>query len=84
MKYAVIALLVLAPGIATVAVAQEGGGHGPPNMPVIVPSPTTLPTQPVPTGSSKSLSAHVGTSVEEMAPVISDTRQSRKRGRQPA
>lgn len=84
MKYAVIALLFLAPGITTVAVAQEGGGHGPPSMPVIVPSPTTLPTQPVPTGSTKSLSANAGISFDEISPVISDTRQSRKRGRQVA
>lgn len=76
MKYAVITLLLLAPAITTVAVAQEGGGHGPPaSAPVIVPKPTTLPTQTAPSGSPKSLSAQVGTSLNEVSPAISVTRR---------
>ena len=74
MKYAVIALLFLAP--ATVAVAQDGGSHGPPaSSPIIRPTTTPLPTQPSSTPTSKFLSAHVGTSLEEAGPAISQSRR---------
>jgi hypothetical protein len=75
MKYALVTLLFLAPAVTSVAVAQDGGGHGPPSSPVIVPNPITLPTQPATTTTTKSLSAHVGASLEEMAPAISESRR---------
>lgn len=81
MKYALIGLLLIASTGATVAVAQDGGAHGPPSAPATVPTPTILPTVPTPTGSPKSASAHVvGTSLNEMGPAISSGRESRKRG----
>lgn len=56
MKYAVITLFFLASTVATVAVAQDGSGHGPPHVPIIgTPTPTTKSTLPSPTGSPKSL-----------------------------
>ncbi len=75
MKYAVITLLFLAPALTSVAVAQDGGGHGPPSSPVIVPNPITVPTQPVSTTSTKTLSAHVGASLEDLAPAICESRR---------
>ena len=53
MKYAIVALLIVTPAVTTVALAQDGGGHGPPRT-VVVTSPT-LPTIPVPTTSGGSL-----------------------------
>jgi hypothetical protein len=49
MKYAIIALLFTASTLTTVALAQDGGGHGPPRSLIIVmPQPTApLPTKPV-------------------------------------
>jgi hypothetical protein len=46
MKYAIVTFLVLTSAITTVAVAQDGTGHGPPRtLVIIVPQPTTpLPT----------------------------------------
>jgi hypothetical protein len=44
MKYAIVAFVVLTSTITTVAVAQDGTGHGPPrSMIIIVPQPTTPP-----------------------------------------
>jgi hypothetical protein len=55
MRIAIVTLLVMTPAITTVALAQDGTGHGPPKT-VIVTSPT-LPTMPVPTtGTGGSLS----------------------------
>ena len=46
MRYAIVALLIMTPAIAPIALAQDGTGHGPPRTLVItVPS---LPTIPVP------------------------------------
>ena len=75
MKYAVITLLLLAPAVTTVAVAQDGGGHGPPASPIVVPNPITVPTLPAPTTSPKTLSARAGASLEEMAPAICESRR---------
>jgi hypothetical protein len=49
MKYAIIALLFTASTLATVALAQDGGGHGPPrSLIIITPQPTApLPTKPL-------------------------------------
>lgn len=47
MRYAIVAFLIMTPTLTTVALAQDGGGHGPPRT-VIVTSPT-LPTIPLPT-----------------------------------
>jgi hypothetical protein len=80
MKYPVITLLLLASSGATVAVAQDGNGHGPPSAPVVVPTPTTLPTMPAPTGTTKSFSARIDTSLNEIGPAISSARESRRRG----
>ena len=78
MKYALIALFLVASTGTTAAFAQEGMGHGPPKAPTTVPTPTILPTQPVPTGTPKTASAHVVTSLGETGPAISS--DSRKRG----
>jgi hypothetical protein len=80
MRYPVITLLLLASTGATVAVAQDGSGHGPPHAPVIVPTPTTLPTQPAPTKSPTSFSAQPGSSFNEIGPLISSAREARRRG----
>jgi len=50
MKYANVTLLVMASTISSVALAQDGGGHGPPRSPIIiaVPQPTPVPRVPVP------------------------------------
>lgn len=43
MRYVVVAFLFLT---STVALAQEGGGHGPPKSIIVMPQPTTpMPTQ---------------------------------------
>jgi hypothetical protein len=48
MKYAIIALLFTASSLTSVALAQDGAGHGPPRSLIIVPQPTApLPTKPV-------------------------------------
>jgi len=45
MKHAILSLLVMTSTVTTVAVAQDGSGHGPPNTPVIIgPLPASLPT----------------------------------------
>jgi hypothetical protein len=80
MKYAVIALLLMASTGTTVAVAQDGGGRGPPTAPATVPTPVPQPTVPTQTGAPKSASALLGTSLNEIGPAISSTRESRKRG----
>jgi hypothetical protein len=53
MKYAILSLLVTASTLTTIAVAQDGTGHGPPQSIIIMPQPipvptTTSPTVPVP------------------------------------
>lgn len=56
MKYAIITLLVTASTVTTVAVAQDGGGHGPPKSPIIVmPQPTPVPTTTSPTAPGPKL-----------------------------
>jgi hypothetical protein len=80
MKYALIGLLLMASAGTTVAVAQEGGGRGPPAAPTTVPTPTPQPTVPTQTGTPKSASALLGTSLNETGPAISSGRESRKRG----
>jgi len=47
MRYAIVAFLIMTPALTSVALAQDGGGHGPPRS-VVVTSPT-LPTIPLPT-----------------------------------
>ena len=49
MRYVMVTLLFMTSTVATVALAQEGGGHGPPKLSIIVmPQPTsTLPTKPL-------------------------------------
>ena len=45
MRYLMVALLFMT---STVALAQEGGGHGPPLLIIVMPQPTTtLPTKPL-------------------------------------
>jgi len=51
MKLAIIPLLVMTSAVATVAVAQDGTGHGPPRNPKILVPQTPIPTMPSPTGS---------------------------------
>jgi hypothetical protein len=80
MKYALITLLLVASTGTTVAVAQEGAGHGPPTAPTTVPTPTPQPTVPTSTGTPKSASALLGTSLSEIGPAISSARESRRRG----
>jgi hypothetical protein len=50
MRSAIAVLLIITPALGTVAIAQDGGGHAPPNKntPISIPLPT-LPTMPVPT-----------------------------------
>jgi hypothetical protein len=51
MRYAIVALLSLTSAVAINAVAQEGGGNGPPKKsPIIVILPIPLPTPSLPTG----------------------------------
>jgi hypothetical protein len=49
MKYAIVTLSFMISTVATVALAEDGGGHGPPKAPIIItPLPTpTLPTKPL-------------------------------------
>jgi hypothetical protein len=46
MRYAIVTLLVMTSTVTTVAVAQDGTGHGPPRSLIIV---TPQPTAPLPT-----------------------------------
>jgi hypothetical protein len=48
MRYAVAILLAVTPAVTSLALAQDGSGHGPPNKSIIVTVPT-LPTTPIPT-----------------------------------
>jgi len=41
MRYAIVALLIMAPAVTTVAFAQDGTAHGPPKTAIL-----TLPTLP--------------------------------------
>ncbi len=51
MKYTIVTLLVMTASVTTVAVAQDGSGHGPPKLPIIVmPQPIPVPTTASPTG----------------------------------
>ena len=44
MKYTIVTLLLMT-SVTTAAVAQDGTGHGPPKLPVIVmPQPVPVPT----------------------------------------
>ena len=76
MKYALMTLFLVASAGTTAAFAQEGTSHGPP--PATMPTPTIIPTTvPATTTPAKTASAHVGTSLYDLGPVISE---SRKRG----
>jgi hypothetical protein len=56
MKYAIVTLLFMISTVATVAIAQDGGGHGPPRLPIIVmPQPTPAPTTASPTAPGPKL-----------------------------
>ena len=60
MKYAIVTFLVIASSAATVIVAQDGGGQGPPKPKSVViinplPLPTSPTTAPVPTTSQLKL-----------------------------
>jgi hypothetical protein len=46
MRYAIVTLLAMTSSVTTVAVAQDGGAHGPPKSPIVIamPRPTTGPT----------------------------------------
>jgi hypothetical protein len=48
-KCAIALLFLLTPAVTTLALAQDGGGEGPPKKPLIV-SPMPVPT-PTPTGT---------------------------------
>jgi len=59
MKYAIVALLVIASTATTITVAQDGTGQGPPKKSVVFVSTLTTPTSPtrapVPTTSQPKL-----------------------------
>jgi len=48
MKYTIVTLLLMT-SVTTVAVAQDGSGHGPPKSPIIVTQPLPVPTTASPT-----------------------------------
>ena len=51
MKYTIVTLLLMTSIVTTVAVAQDGTGHGPPKSPIIVmPQPIPVPTTASPAG----------------------------------
>ena len=50
MKYTIVTLLLMT-SVTTVAVAQDGSGHGPPNSPIIVTQPVPVPTTAPSTGT---------------------------------
>jgi hypothetical protein len=47
MRYAIVTLLAMTSSVTTVAVAQDGGAHGPPKSPIVIamPQPTTAPSK---------------------------------------
>ena len=51
MRSAMVALLVVASSFAPVAFAQDGGGHGPPDVIIVLPVPVPAPTTSTPTAS---------------------------------
>jgi hypothetical protein len=51
MKFMIVTLLTMASTVTTVAIAQDGNGHGPPHAPVIVVPQIPIPTMPSPTGT---------------------------------
>ena len=58
MKYAIVTFLVIASSAATLTVAQDGGGQGPPKpKSVVIVNPLPIPTSPttVPTTSQPKL-----------------------------
>jgi hypothetical protein len=56
MKYTIVTVLLMASTVTTVAVAQDGTGHGPPKSPIIVmPQPIPVPTTASPAGSVSKL-----------------------------
>ena len=51
MKYTIVTLLLMT-SVTTAAVAQDGSGHGPPNLPlpvIVMPQPVPVPTTASPT-----------------------------------
>jgi hypothetical protein len=55
MRYAMVTLLVMTSTVANVALAQDGGGRGPPHSPIIIGPQPTVPTTTSPTGSLSKL-----------------------------
>ncbi|MBV8495193.1 MAG: hypothetical protein JO361_00265 [Gammaproteobacteria bacterium] len=56
MRLAIAISMVLAAGVTSVGIAQQGSGHGPPKAPVIVvPIPVPLPTTQTPAGNAPKL-----------------------------
>ena len=53
MKHAILSLLVMTSTATTVAVAQDGNGHGPPHSPIVIGPLTSLPTTTPPTQPSR-------------------------------
>ena len=49
MRYAMATLLAMTSTLGTVAIAQDGGGHGPPDIIIILPQPIPVPTPSSPT-----------------------------------
>jgi hypothetical protein len=50
MRFVIVTLLAVTSTVTTVAVAQDGTGHGPPKSPIIVMPQTPVPTISSPTG----------------------------------
>ena len=51
MRFMIVTLLAMASTGGTVAIAQDGGGHGPPrNVPIIIVPQIPMPTTASPTG----------------------------------
>ena len=50
MRFVIVTLLAMTSAVTTVAVAQDGTGHGPPKSPIIVVPQIPLPIPGMPTG----------------------------------
>jgi hypothetical protein len=48
MKYGIVALFFMTSAVTTVAVAQDGNGHGPPGVIIIPRAPVPTPSTPGP------------------------------------
>jgi len=49
MRYAMATVLIVTSTVATAALAQDGGGRGPPDIIIIMPQPLPVPTPSSPT-----------------------------------